>query len=133
MLLSETTYIAFKLQFYIWSALAFPGNWTHDHGVASAMLYHLSYRKVVLSVFVCCDCIWLLGCFECYAVARVFWSESCDVFKLFWLFLCCDCIWLLGCFKWLLGNSEWLLIFFDCFCIAMQLLGCFEWLLGNSG
>ncbi len=35
----------FKLQFYILSALAFPGNRTHDLGVASAMLYHLSYRK----------------------------------------------------------------------------------------
>ncbi len=33
---------------YILSALAFPGNRTHDLGVASAMLYHLSYRKVVL-------------------------------------------------------------------------------------
>ncbi len=31
--------------FYIWLALAFPGNRTHDLGVASAMLYHLSYRK----------------------------------------------------------------------------------------
>ncbi len=28
------------------SALAFPGNRTHDLGVASAMLYQLSYRKV---------------------------------------------------------------------------------------
>ncbi len=45
MLLSKATYIAFKLQFYIWSALAFPGKRTHDLGVASAMLYHLSYRK----------------------------------------------------------------------------------------
>ncbi len=45
MLLSKATYIAFKLQFYILSALAFPGNRTHDLGVASAMLYHLSYRK----------------------------------------------------------------------------------------
>ncbi len=27
--------------------LAFPGNRTHDLGVASAMLYHLSYRKAV--------------------------------------------------------------------------------------
>ncbi len=27
------------------SALAFPGNRTHDLGVASPMLYHLSYRK----------------------------------------------------------------------------------------
>ncbi len=33
--------------FYILSALAFPGNRTHDLGVASAMLYHLSYRKAV--------------------------------------------------------------------------------------
>ncbi len=27
------------------STLAFPGNRTHDFGVASAMLYQLSYRK----------------------------------------------------------------------------------------
>ncbi len=27
------------------SALAFPGNRTHDLGIASAMLYYLSYRK----------------------------------------------------------------------------------------
>ncbi len=47
MLLSKATYIAFKLQFYILSALAFPGNRTHDLGVASAMLYYLSYRKAV--------------------------------------------------------------------------------------
>ncbi len=31
--------------FYILSALAFPGNRTHDLGIAGAMLYHLSYRK----------------------------------------------------------------------------------------
>ncbi len=31
--------------FYILSALAFPGNRTHDLGVASTMLYQLSYRK----------------------------------------------------------------------------------------
>ncbi len=30
--------------FYILSALAFPGNRTHDLGVASAMLYQLSYK-----------------------------------------------------------------------------------------
>ncbi len=35
--------------FYILSALAFPGNRTHDIGVASAMLYQLSYRKPVES------------------------------------------------------------------------------------
>ncbi len=33
--------------FYILSALAFPGNRTHDLGVASAMLYQLSYRKAI--------------------------------------------------------------------------------------
>ncbi len=33
--------------FTILSALAFPGNRTHDLGVASAMLYHLSYRKAL--------------------------------------------------------------------------------------
>ncbi len=42
------TYIAFKLQFYILAALAFPGNRTHDLGVASTMLYYLSYRKAIL-------------------------------------------------------------------------------------
>ncbi len=31
--------------FYILSVLAFPGNRTHDLGVANAMLYQLSYRK----------------------------------------------------------------------------------------
>ncbi len=34
--------------FYILSALAFPGNRTHDLGVANAMLYQLSYRKATL-------------------------------------------------------------------------------------
>ncbi len=34
--------------FYILSALAFPGNRTHDLGVASAMRYQLSYRKAIL-------------------------------------------------------------------------------------
>ncbi len=32
------------------SALAFPGNRTHDLGVASAMLYQLSYRKVYIYI-----------------------------------------------------------------------------------
>ncbi len=31
------------------STLAFPGNRTHDLGVASAMLYQLSYRKEKMS------------------------------------------------------------------------------------
>ncbi len=37
--------------FYILSALAFPGNRTHDLGGASAMLYHLSYRNILVLVF----------------------------------------------------------------------------------
>ncbi len=37
--------------FYILSALAFPGNRTHDLGVANAMLYQLSYRKAIYSVY----------------------------------------------------------------------------------
>ncbi len=39
------------IQVTVWhlSALAFPGNRTHDLGVASAMLYHLSYRKAPVS------------------------------------------------------------------------------------
>ncbi len=37
--------------FYILSALAFPGNRTHDLGVASAMLYHLSYRKATYKLY----------------------------------------------------------------------------------
>ncbi len=36
--------------FYILSALAFPGNRTHDLGIASAMLYQLSYRKAVIDI-----------------------------------------------------------------------------------
>ncbi len=32
------------------SGLAFPGNRTHDLGVASAMLYQLSYRKAVKEI-----------------------------------------------------------------------------------
>ncbi len=35
----------FYIFFFFLSALAFPGNRTHDLGVVSAMLYHLSYRK----------------------------------------------------------------------------------------
>ncbi len=41
-----------RVRFYILSALAFLGNRTHDLGVASAMLYQLSYRKVLKNV---CD------------------------------------------------------------------------------
>ncbi len=38
--------------FYILSALAFPGNRTHDLGIASAMLYHLSYRKAFYTAII---------------------------------------------------------------------------------
>ncbi len=38
--------------FYILSALAFPGNRTHDLGVANAMLYQLSYRKVLKIILI---------------------------------------------------------------------------------
>ncbi len=37
--------------FYILSALAFPGNRTHDLGVANAMLYQLSYRKAHVNTY----------------------------------------------------------------------------------
>ncbi len=37
--------------FYILSALAFPGNRTHDLGVVSTMLYHLSYRKAIWAIW----------------------------------------------------------------------------------
>ncbi len=42
--------------FTVLSALAFPGNRTHDLGVASAMLYYLSYMKgtgTAVSVLFC--------------------------------------------------------------------------------
>ncbi len=39
--------LTFHSSFYILSALAFPGNRTHDLGIASAMLYQLSYRKAI--------------------------------------------------------------------------------------
>ncbi len=35
------------------SALAFPGNRTHDLGVVSAMLYQLSYRKAERFFIIC--------------------------------------------------------------------------------
>ncbi len=37
------------------SALAFPGNQTHDLGVANAMLYYLSYRKAKLLIGIKAD------------------------------------------------------------------------------
>ncbi len=47
---SDLRCIQVTLFFYIWPALAFPGNRTHDLGVASAMLYHLSYRKACIKL-----------------------------------------------------------------------------------
>ncbi len=38
--------------FYILSALAFPGNRTHDLGIANAMLYQLSYRKANKTIII---------------------------------------------------------------------------------
>ncbi len=43
--LSKATYI--HSSFYILSAPCFPWESTHDLGIASAMLYQLSYRKAV--------------------------------------------------------------------------------------
>lgn len=43
-LLSKAAYIVFKVN--IWSALAFLRNRTHDLGIASSMLYFLSFRMV---------------------------------------------------------------------------------------
>ncbi len=60
--------------FYILSALAFPGNRTHDLGVASAMLYQLSYRKAMY------ECI-LVILTELRTGGGVFWSFSVSVKK----------------------------------------------------
>ncbi len=42
-----------RYSLYILSALDFPGNRTHDLGVASAMLYQLSYRKAPVAQLDC--------------------------------------------------------------------------------
>ncbi len=50
------------------SALAFPGNRTHDLGIASAMLYHLSYRKatgLALSQYCAYDWLYLIDNSQC--------------------------------------------------------------------
>ncbi len=51
------------------SALAFPGNRNHDLGVASAMLYHLSYRKAIIS---CLDS----HSDGTHSLQRIHWWES---------------------------------------------------------
>ncbi len=38
------------------SALAFPGNRTHDLGVARAMLYYLSYRNIIIKYRISFHC-----------------------------------------------------------------------------
>ncbi len=43
-----TLHSSYSFTFY--QLLLFPGNRTHDLGVASAMLYHLSYRKANLNI-----------------------------------------------------------------------------------
>ncbi len=57
--------------FYIWSALAFPGNRTHDLGVASAMLYHLSYRKAIRKAIICYEMAhgWEMCCYDLFFCA----------------------------------------------------------------
>ncbi len=61
--------------FYIWSALAFPGNRTHDLGVANTMLYHLSYRKA--------HSLFLRGHLE-VGVGGGGLSSSCDTCEISW-------------------------------------------------
>ncbi len=63
--------------FYILSALAFPGIWTHDLGIASSMLHYLSYRKDKYLVF-----IWTMPETWCYEhffclFASLRWIASC--------------------------------------------------------
>ncbi len=55
--------------FYILSALAFPGNRTHDLGVANAMLYQLSYRKAYICAIWCfswSSCCWHVESVFCF-------------------------------------------------------------------
>ncbi len=47
-----TLHSSYSFTFFL-SALAFPGNRTHNLGVASTMLYHLSYRKAHIYVCIC--------------------------------------------------------------------------------
>ncbi len=50
---------------YSLSALAFPGNRTHDLSVASAMLYQLSYRRAIVGIY-----SREVGIFECRVGSR---------------------------------------------------------------
>ncbi len=51
------------------SAPAFPGNRTHDLGVASAMLYQLSYRKAV-------PFTWIINKSRAAGVMNVIWTVN---------------------------------------------------------
>ncbi len=73
------------------SALAFPGNRTHDLGVASAMLYQLSYRKAcsLKYVKVCLNmpnlCLFSVACYSTLTknikiLLLVFWTCTMLVF-----------------------------------------------------
>ncbi len=82
------------------SALAFPGNRTHDFGVASAMLYYLSYRKyycaevevlrsafppyIIVIIFICLENRHVLYChhiYSCnYSCKRLLNRENMEVF-----------------------------------------------------
>ncbi len=57
---------------YSLSALAFPGNRTHDLGVASAMLYHLSYRKAMTTI----DQFRVDVTVTSFAAARALWWQK---------------------------------------------------------
>ncbi len=60
--------------FYILSALAFPGNRTHDLGVASAMLYQLSYRIIPMSLVKEGIKIEFCSLFSCWYVNKLYLS-----------------------------------------------------------
>ncbi len=70
------------------SALAFPGNWTHDLGIASAMLYYLSYRKATGNISVLHELLAEIGDFlyiymcVCINIIYKFWYA---IIQNFWL------------------------------------------------
>ncbi len=64
------------------SALAFPGNRTHDLGVASAMLYHLSYRKASY-IYICINILCPLHICVCVCVYTYYiYIYVCDLISL---------------------------------------------------
>ncbi len=63
MFFSKATYTAFNV--HILTVHAFPGNQTHDHSIASIMLYCLSHRNLVVSWIVKSEC-----CIECCCMQK---------------------------------------------------------------